>query len=72
MRNDVRNEDLHLFASNLIEDRINFQNLSNDSPLGGIKSFPRSHFQLNLQEWKHFAGTFKVLVGHILLEFFPK
>ncbi len=72
MRNDVQNEDLHLFASNLIENRINFQHLSNDSPLCDIKSFSRSHFQLNVQEWKNFAQTAKVLVGRVVLEFFPK
>ena len=72
MRKEVHNEDLHLFASNLIENRVNFQHLPNDSPLGDIKSCPRSKFHLNVHEWKKFAETAKILVARVLVEFFPK
>ena len=72
MRKDVQNEDLHLFASNLIENRVNFQHLPNDSPLGDIKTCPRSKFHLNVHEWKRFAETAKVLVARVLIEFLPK
>ena len=40
----LKNDDLHLFASNLIENRINFNHLPNDSPKGSIKDFPRHNF----------------------------
>ena len=72
MRKDVQNEDLHLFASNLIENCVNFQHLPNDSPLGDIKTCPRSKFHLNVHEWKRFAETANVLVARVLIEFLPK
>ena len=50
--NNVRNEDLHLFASNLIENRINFNHLPNDNPREDIKDCRRHNFSLNVNEWK--------------------
>ena len=64
--------DLHLFASNLIENRVNFNHLPNDTPKGNIANFPRRNFSLSLTEWKMYAETAKVIVGRIILEFFPK
>ena len=52
MRKDVQNEDLHFFASNLIENRVNFSHLPNVHPKGDIVNFPRHHFSLNVDEWK--------------------
>lgn len=72
MRKDVQNEDLHLFASNLIENRLNFLHLPNVHPKGDIVNFPRQHFSLNVNEWKVYINCAKILVGRIVLEFFPK
>ena len=72
MRKDIQNEDLHLFASNLIENRINFSHLPNVQPKGDIVNFPRHHFSLNVNEWKLYINSAKILVGRIILEFFPK
>lgn len=72
MRLELKNEDLHLFASNLIQNRISFNHLPNDKPKGDIKKLPRSVFSLNLNEWRQYAYSAKVLVARICLEFFPK
>lgn len=72
MRKDIQNEDLHLFASNLIENRVNFGHLTNSSPKGNIVNFPRTNFTLSGNEWKMYAEAAKILVGRIILEFFPK
>ena len=61
-----------LFASNLIENRVNFNHLPNDTPKGNIANFPRRNFSLSVTEWKMYAETAKVIVGRIILEFFPK
>lgn len=63
MKKDVQNEDLHLFASNLIENRVNFSYLLK----GDIVNFPRHHFSLNVNEWKVYINCAKILTG-----LFPK
>ena len=65
MRKEVQNEDLHLFASNLTENRINFNHLPNDNPWGNF-------FSLNVNEWKTYAECAKIIVGRTVLEFCPK
>ena len=73
MRKDIQNEDLHLFASNLIENRVNFSHLPNVHPKGVIANFPRYQFSLNVREWKVYLSSAKIIiVGRIILEFFPK
>ena len=72
MRKDVQNEDLHLFASNLIENRLNFAHLPNDHPKADIVCFPWHKFSLNVGEWKMYADSAKMLVGRIICEFLPK
>ena len=41
MRKEVQNEDLHLFSSNLLENRVNLNHLPNDNLRGSIKDFRR-------------------------------
>ena len=60
MRKDIQNEDLHLFASNLIENRVTFSHLPNDSPKDNILTLPQSKFSLNGMEWKKYAESTKV------------
>ena len=72
MRKDIMNEDLHLFASNLIEKRLTFSHLPNENPKGNIKDLPHSTFSLNVQEWKQYAENAKVVVSRIILQFLPK
>ena len=72
MRKDIQNEDLHLFASNLIENRVNFSHLPNVNPKGNILTFPRHNFSLTVNEWKKYAEAGKILVGRVILEFFLK
>ena len=71
-RKDIQNDDLHLFASNLIENRVNFSHLPNDRPKGDIVHLPRHKFSLTVSDWKMYAESSKVLVGRILSEFLPK
>ena len=42
------------------------------APKGHIKDFPRHNFSFNVPEWKRYAECAKIIVGGIVLEFFPK
>ena len=64
--------DLHLFASNIIKNRVNFFNLPNDTPLRDVKSLPRETFLPNYHELKQYTSTTKVLIGRLFIEYFPK
>ena len=72
MRKGIGNEDLHLFATNFIENRLSFRHLPNDSPLGDIKTLTRDKFSPSVAELKKYAQCAKILVGRIVLEFFPQ
>lgn len=72
MRKNIQNEDLHLFASNLIENRLNFGHLPNEHPKGNTENFPRCNFSLNVNERQSYAASAKILLGRIVLEFFSK
>ena len=71
MRKDIQNEDLHLFASNLIENRVNFSHLPNDHPKGDIVHFPRHKFSLNVSDWKCMQNQQKYLWGESYLNSCP-
>ena len=72
MRMNIQNEDLHLFATNLIENRLTFSHLPNEKPKGNIKDLPRSTFSLSMNEWRQYADNAKVIVGRIVLQFLPQ
>lgn len=72
MRKNDQNTDLHLFASNLIENRVHFTNVRNDIPKCDISLIDRSKFSLNIREWTVYMDCAKILVGRVFLEFFPK
>ena len=67
MRKGIANEDLHPFATNFIENRLSFRHLSNDSPLGDIKTLTRDKFSLSVAELKKYAQCAKILVGRLFL-----
>ena len=72
MRKEIQNEDLHLFASNLIENRVYFNRLPNDNPKGNLKELSPNKFSLNVNELKRYAECAMILVGWIVLEFLPE
>ena len=72
MRSDKQNEDLHLFSTNLIGNRIDFSYLQNDDSLCDIRLLRKSKFSLDFSEWGQYVKTSKILIGRVLLEFFPK
>ena len=72
MRKEIQNEDLHLFASNLIENKVSFNHLPNDNPKENLKELSRNKFSLNVNELKRYAECAKILVGRIVLEFLPE
>jgi hypothetical protein len=61
MRKGIANEDLHLFAINLIENRLQFNHLPNVSPLGDIKKCPRHKFSPNAAELKRYNDDTKII-----------
>ena len=72
VRKSIQNEDLHLFSSTLIKNRIDFTHLPNDKPIGKISELQYSKIVPNKEEWGYFAYTCKILILRILIEFFPE
>ena len=70
IRKEVQNEDLHMFASTLTENRVNFNHLPNDNSRGNVKDFRPHTFSFNISEWKIYAECAKI-IGRIFLEFCP-
>ena len=72
-RKSHQNKDYHLLASNLIANRICFDHLPNDKPIfDDIRKLPKQSFYMNFNEWKMYKKTTKILIGRIIVEFFPK
>lgn len=71
-RKGVDNKDYHLFVTNLIANRIPFDHLPNNQPIGDIRYMDRKKFAVNMAEWECYRQTTKVLIGRIVVEFFPK
>ena len=69
---EIQNEDLHLFASSLIENRVSFNHLPNDNPKANLKELSRNKFSLNVNELKRYAECAKILVGRIVHKFLPE
>ena len=65
-------KDLHPFATNLIENRLSFNHLPNDFPLGDIKTIARRKFSPSVTELKIYAECANNLVRRIVLEFCPQ
>ena len=73
IRLDNSNDDLHLFATNLLENRIDFSSLSlNNIKFNSIRDIPSRNFTPNIEEWKTYISNSKVILGRILLQFFPE
>ena len=72
LRKTLKNDDLHLFASNLYVNRVNFNHLSNENSIRDFGTCSRRIFQLNIQEMIVLKNNFMVLTSRILTEFCPK
>ena len=72
MRKDIQNEDLHMFSSNIIENRLNFSRLENSEPKGTLRNINRSSFSPCYEEITTYRQAAIVLVGRIFVEHFPK
>ena len=68
MRGGVGNEDLHLFATNFIRNRVQFKHLENQVPKNDINLLPRSVFSLSKEEYMKYKDSAKVIIGRIALE----
>ena len=72
MRKTTQNEDLHLFSSNFIGNRVSFINLPNEQPKCDICELSNNNFSLSIPEWREYIRTSKIIIGRILTRFFCK
>lgn len=72
MTKELQNEDIHLFASNLYINRVDFNHLSNDAPIRNLNDCNRCVFLLNRNDLTRLRNNFMVLVGRICFEYLPK
>ena len=63
MRQGISNKSMHLFASNMIVNRLSFSHLDNTAPKSDIKNLPRETFLPNRDEIRVLRENFKILIG---------
>ena len=68
----ISNKSIHLFASNIIVNRLSLSNLDNTSPKCSITHIDRECFFPNSNELKTLKETFKIFVGRICVQFLTK
>lgn len=64
-----KNRDLHYFATNMIVNRLEFPNLSKESPTKDLKRLNLTTFLLNDGELRNLRSNYMILVGRVLIEF---
>ena len=72
MTKEIQNEDLHLFASNIYVNRLNFTHLPNEVPLRDLETCNRAVFTTSVPELRMLKENFKILVSRICIEYLPK
>ena len=72
IRKGILNKSMHIFASNIIVNRLSFSHLGNTSPKCPITNIDRKCFYLNSNELKTLRGNFKFLIGRICVQFNAK
>ncbi|XP_061190846.1 uncharacterized protein LOC133198962 [Saccostrea echinata] len=72
IRMDNKNRDCHFFALDFIFDRISTENLDDTSSIGDINSVNWKNFVPSTTEDTLYKDSLKVLLGRIMLKYFPK
>ena len=72
IRKGISNKSMHLFASNIIVNRLCFSHLDNTSTKCPITNIDRECFFPNSNELKTLRKNFKILVGRICVQFLTK
>ena len=71
VRRGIKKKDLHLFASTIYVNRVNFDNLSRVGPKRDLETCSRNVFTLNVLEMQVLRENFMILIGRICLEYMP-
>ena len=68
----ISNKSMHLFASNIIVNRLSFSHLDNTFPKCSITHIDRECFFPNSNELQTLKENFKIFVGRICVQFLAK
>ena len=71
LTHDHQSQDLHLISTNFIQNRLNFSHLDNNKPKEDIRNLSIQTYMLSVSEWKKYRSTTMILVGRLMIEFFP-